>query len=208
MKPASAYPMPSGRTRPRMQDAGFLPFDTMDTTLEFLSGYAASLDYRDLPPDTVHETRRRILDSTGCALGAFAAEPCRIARSLAPAVEGDGAARILGTGQSTSPDMAAFANTAMIRYLDCNDSFVSAGGGHPSDMLPAVLAAADVAGASGRAVIAALPSWPMRSMDTSPTASPPARRAGTRASSSAWRAPAPRESSWGCRLTGSPTRFP
>ena len=138
-----------------MQDAGFLPLDTMDTTLEFLSGYAASLDYRDLPPETVHETRRRILDSTGCALGAFAAEPCRIARSLAPAVEGDGAARILGTGQSTSPDMAAFANTTMIRYLDCNDSFVSAGGGHPSDMLPAVLAAAEVAGASGRAVIAA-----------------------------------------------------
>ena len=128
----------------------------MDTTLEFLCGYAASLDYRDLPPETVHETRRRILDSTGCALGAFAAEPCRIARSLAPAVNDDGASRILGTDRSTSPEMAAFANTAMIRYLDCNDSFVSQGGGHPSDMLPAVLAAAEVAGASGREVIAAL----------------------------------------------------
>ncbi len=114
------------------------------------------MDYRDLPPDAVHETRRRILDSLGCALAAFAAEPCRIARDLAPAVQGAGASRILGTGQSTSPDVAAFANTAMIRYLDCNDSFVSPGGGHPSDMLPAVLAAADVAGATGRAVIAAV----------------------------------------------------
>lgn len=121
-----------------------------------MSAWAASLDYRDLPPGTVHETRRRILDAVGCALGAFAAEPCRIARELAPAVRGDGASRILGTGQSTSPDMAAFANTAMIRYLDCNDSFVSPGGGHPSDMLPAVLAAAEVAGASGRAVMTAL----------------------------------------------------
>ncbi len=92
----------------------------------------------------------------GCALGAFAAEPCRIARDLAPPVQGDGAARILGVRQSTSPDMAAFANTAMIRYLDCNDSFVSPGGGHPSDMLPAVLAAAEVARASGRAVMTAL----------------------------------------------------
>ena len=90
------------------------------------------------------------------ALGAFAAEPCRIARDLAPPVQGDGAARILGVRQSTSPDMAAFANTAMIRYLDCNDSFVSPGGGHPSDMLPAVLAAAEVARASGRAVMTAL----------------------------------------------------
>ena len=128
----------------------------MDATARFLSAYAASLDYRDLPPDTVHEARRRILDSVGCALGGFAAEPCRIARDLAPALEGQGAARILGTSQATTPDMAAFANTAMIRYLDCNDSFVSPGGGHPSDMLPAVLAAAEVAGASGREVITAL----------------------------------------------------
>ena len=128
----------------------------MDAAARYLSAYAASLDYRDLPPDTVHEARRRILDSVGCALGGFAAEPCRIARDLAPALEGRGAARILGTGQPTTPDMAAFANTAMIRYLDCNDSFVSPGGGHPSDMLPAVLAAAEVAGASGRAVITAL----------------------------------------------------
>ena len=128
----------------------------MDATARYLSGYAASLDYRDLPSDTVHEARRRMLDSVGCALGGFAAEPCRIARNLAPALESLGSARILGTGQSTMPDMAAFANTAMIRYLDCNDSFVSPGGGHPSDMLPAVLAAAEVAGASGCEAITAL----------------------------------------------------
>ena len=128
----------------------------MDSSARYLSAYAASLDYRDLPPDTVQEARRRILDSVGCALGAFGAEPCRIAREAAPAVEGPGAATVLGTARSTSPDMAAFANTAMVRYLDCNDSFVSPGGGHPSDMLPAVLAAAEAAGASGRAVVAAL----------------------------------------------------
>lgn len=140
-----------------MQAAAPAPDDiVVDATAKYLSGYAAALDYRDLPADTVHETRRRILDSVGCALGAVAAEPCRIARELAPAVHGGAAARILGTGQATSPDMAAFANAAMIRYLDCNDSFVSPGGGHPSDMLPAVLAAAEAAGASGRAVIAAL----------------------------------------------------
>ena len=128
----------------------------MDATTGYLSAYAASLDYRGLPSETVHQARRRILDSVGCALGAFGAAPCRIARALAPAVEGAGAARILGAGPATCPDMAAFANTAMIRYLDCNDSFVSPGGGHPSDMLPAVLAAAEVAGAPGSAVITGL----------------------------------------------------
>ena len=155
-----------------MQAAG--PDDVvMDATAKYLSGYAAALDYRDLPPDTIHETRRRILDSVGCALAAFAAGPSRIARELAPAVHGGAAARILGTEKATSPDMAAFANTAMIRYLDCNDSFVSPGGGHPSDMLPAVLAAAEVAGASGRAGSGSGGSSPTRSTDSSRTASPP-----------------------------------
>ena len=134
----------------------FLTRDPMDATATSISAYASSLDYRDLPADTVHEARRRILDSVGCALGAFAAEPCRIAREMAPAVQDGSVARVFGSGRTTTPDMAAFANTAMIRYLDCNDSFVSPGGGHPSDMLPAVLAAAEVAGASGRDVIAAL----------------------------------------------------
>lgn len=128
----------------------------MDATTKLLSAYAASLTYGDLPAETVHEARRRILDSVGCALGAFDATPCRIARGVAPVVQGGDAARILGNGQSTSPESAAFANTAMIRYLDCNDTFVSPGGGHPSDMLPAVLAAAEVAGAPGRSVITAL----------------------------------------------------
>ena len=128
----------------------------MDATARFLSAYAASLHDRDLPPEAVHESRRRILDSVGCALGAYAAEPCRIARELAPEMKGGDAARMLGGGRPTTPEMAAFANTVMIRYLDCNDSFVSPGGGHPSDMLPAVLAAAEVAGASGRAAVTAL----------------------------------------------------
>ena len=128
----------------------------MDATARFLSAYAANLEFGALPPDTVHEARRRILDSVGCALGALGAEPCRIARDLAPTVAGGAAATLLGTTRATSPDMAAFVNTTLIRYLDCNDSFVSPGGGHPSDMLPAVLAAAEVAGAPGRAVIAGL----------------------------------------------------
>ncbi len=128
----------------------------MDATTKFLSAYAASLTVEDLTAETVHEARRRILDSVGCALGAFDAAPCRIVRELAPEVHGGGAARILGSAQTTSPESAAFANTVMIRYLDCNDSFVSPGGGHPSDMLPAVLAAAEAAGTPGRAVITAL----------------------------------------------------
>ncbi|HLQ23705.1 MAG TPA: MmgE/PrpD family protein, partial [Gemmatimonadales bacterium] len=65
-------------------------------------------------------------------------------------------ARLLGTRQRTSLDMAAFANTALVRYLDCNDTYAARGTGHPSDMIPAVLAAAEARGADGRAVITAI----------------------------------------------------
>ena len=52
--------------------------------------------------------------------------------------------------------MAGFANGVMLRYLDCNDSYFSPGGGHPSDMIAAVFAVADPMGADGREVITAI----------------------------------------------------
>jgi 2-methylcitrate dehydratase len=44
----------------------------------------------------------------------------------------------------------------MVRYLDCNDSYFSPGGGHPSDMIPAILAMADPLGCDGQTVITAI----------------------------------------------------
>ncbi len=127
----------------------------MDRTTELISSYAVSLDYSDLPPATVKETKRRIIDSLGCAMGGFHSEPARIARRLASTTSSTFASRVLVSGDRTSPEMAAFANTVMVRYLDYNDTFVSPGAGHPSDMLPAILAVADPCHASGKAVITA-----------------------------------------------------
>ncbi len=53
-------------------------------------------------------------------------------------------------------EMAAFANTAMVRYLDCNDTYVSKGSGHPSDMIGACLAVADARHASGKETLLAI----------------------------------------------------
>jgi 2-methylcitrate dehydratase len=44
----------------------------------------------------------------------------------------------------------------MVRYLDCNDSYFSPGGGHPSDMIPAALAVADTLKVDGRTLITAI----------------------------------------------------
>jgi 2-methylcitrate dehydratase len=127
----------------------------MDTSISRIADYASTLAYGDLPAQVVHECKRRIVDTVGCALGAFDDEPSRIARGLASRVEVPCGARVFGTRQRSLPELATFANGVMVRFLDGNDVFPG-GGGHPSDVIPAVLAAVDVAGADGRTAITAI----------------------------------------------------
>lgn len=128
----------------------------MDATTECLGDYACKLTYDDLSPEAVHQVKRTLIDTFGCGAGAFDGEPASIARRMASRVQGNPPARLLGTAQRTAIDLAAFANTVLVRYLDCNDTFAARGTGHPSDMIPGVLAVADGHRAGGRAVITAI----------------------------------------------------
>ena len=74
--------------------------------------YACALDFEDLSRDTVHEVKRRIIDSIGCALGAWNEEPCRIARKVASDFSAKNGATIIGTHHQAPPDWAAFATDA------------------------------------------------------------------------------------------------
>src|SRR5207302_332728 len=120
-----------------------------------LAAYAQSLRYEDLPADVVHEVKRRVLDSLACAFGAWTAEPCVIARRIAQAVAVPNGATLWGTAHTTLPDLAAFANGALVRYLDFNDTYLSKEPAHPSDNISAVLAAGESVRASGQRVIVA-----------------------------------------------------
>jgi len=128
----------------------------MDRTTEILSDYACGLSYEDLSPESVKQVKRTLVDTLGCAAGGFLSEPGKIARSMASSVSSDMPARILGTEDYSSPDMAGFANGVMVRYLDCNDCYFNPGGGHPSDMIAAVMALADPMVADGKEVITAI----------------------------------------------------
>ena len=121
-----------------------------------LAAYTRSLGYDDLPSEVVHEVKRRVLDSLGCALGAWNSKPCRIARELAQSIRLSTGATIWGTGHKTLPDLATFANGSFVRYLDFNDTYLSKEPAHPSDNIPAALAAGEIAQASGRQVIQAI----------------------------------------------------
>ncbi len=58
-------------------------------------------------------------------------------------------------GGTSAPDWAAFSNGVHIRYLDCNDTYLSLEPAHPSDNWAAVMAAGQTVGADGKAWIAA-----------------------------------------------------
>src|SRR3989454_5780543 len=128
----------------------------MKTLAEHLAEYAVGLKFEDLPAPVVHEVKRRVIDSIGCALGAWEAEPCVIARRVASQFSAERGATLLGTGNRVPPDWSAFANGCLVRYLDYNDTYLSKEPAHPSDNIPAALAVAEAEGVDGRELIVAI----------------------------------------------------
>ena len=60
----------------------------MATLASKLANWTAGQSFEKLGPQTVHEAKRRMIDSIGCALGAYHKPPGKIAR--AKAMEGTG----------------------------------------------------------------------------------------------------------------------
>src|SRR5437870_3812534 len=126
------------------------------TLAQRFAEYAMALRFEDLPAGAVHEAKRRVIDSLGCALGAYDAEPCAVARDVAGGFSATRGSVLWGTRHLTSPDWAAFANGCLVRYLDYNDTYLSKEPAHPSDNIPAAFAAAQAHGAGGAELIAAI----------------------------------------------------
>lgn len=126
------------------------------TLVEQLGRFAAHASYDDLSETAREQLKIRVLDALACAIGALDGEPVRLVRAQVEGFDSSGPCSLIGGGSAT-PDRAAFYNSALVRYLDFNDSYLAAGETcHPSDNLGAVLAAAEYAGASGRDFLAAL----------------------------------------------------
>jgi 2-methylcitrate dehydratase len=120
-----------------------------------IAAYAANLTFDRLDAKTVHEVRRRLIDSFACALGAWDAHAPNVARAICRRVSSEPAATFLGGSRPTLPALAAFCNGILFRYLDFNDTYLSLEPAHPSDNLAAVLAAGEAAGRSGKDIITA-----------------------------------------------------
>ncbi|SDM03959.1 MmgE/PrpD family protein [Pseudomonas indica] len=121
-----------------------------------LAAFLAALRYDDLPEDVVAYTEELFLDWLGSALAARGQQPIplfeRYAERMGPA---DGAARILVSGRGTSAYFAALVNAASSHLLE-QDDLHNSSVLHPATVVfPAVLAAAQDLGKSGRELILA-----------------------------------------------------
>lgn len=123
---------------------------------ERFANYAAAIQFSDFDAATVHEAKRRLIDSLACAAGAYQANAVGVARRIAGRVTASPGAHFLGGKQPTSPELAAFVNGILFRYLDYNDTYLSLEPAHPSDNLAAVFAATEIAGGDGKALITAM----------------------------------------------------
>ena len=126
-----------------------------------LSNYSLNLKYTDLPEKVVHEAKRALLDSLGCAIAAYESETGVIVRNVIEAFETKGNATVIGSGKKTLPHYAALANGVMLRYCDFNDSYhfpmgKMLSGSHPSEIIPTCLAVGESEGIDGKELLTSI----------------------------------------------------
>src|SRR3989440_2656408 len=124
-------PAPVSNVRPRP-----------DKVLVDIADYASK---SEIGGAEAYETARYcLMDTLGCGLEALEYPACT--KLLGPIVAGSvvpNGAKVPGTQFQLDPVQAAFNIGTMIRWLDCNDTWLAAEWGHPSDNLGAILMTAD-----------------------------------------------------------------
>lgn len=126
------------------------------TPLQQLAAFAAATRAAGLPPELVHDVKRRVLDVVGNSLAATGYEPARIALRVARAWGGAERATAIGSGARLPAAAAAFVNGTLAHTLDFDDTHLPSVL-HPSaSVVPAALAVAEAEGRSGLDAIVAI----------------------------------------------------
>lgn len=125
----------------------------MGKICEKLVEFTSKTQFSDLPHDVVHETKRVLLDSIGCAVGALLTDAGKSAVELARRLGGPRESTIIGTSDRVSCANAAFANGELINALDYDAGAV----GHDTPyVIGASLGAIESAQASGKDLLLAI----------------------------------------------------
>ncbi|HTS47156.1 MAG TPA: MmgE/PrpD family protein [Bryobacteraceae bacterium] len=126
------------------------------THAEQLAAFVSKANFQQLSGRARVQLKLRVLDALGCAIGAIGSRPMQAILKVIEEFGGAGLCTLIGAAQ-TAPDRAAFYNSALVRYLDFNDSYLAREETcHPSDNLGAVLAACEYSGGTGSDFLTAL----------------------------------------------------
>ena len=127
-----------------------------------LARQAREMSFEDLPSDVVHEAKRRLMDTLGCALGGYLGASSQAIVRMVRVLGGAPEATVIGSGFRTSCASAALANGVMVRYTEFMDEGFAKSAGvwvrawsHPGEVIPGILAVGERQHSTGKDVITA-----------------------------------------------------
>jgi 2-methylcitrate dehydratase len=126
------------------------------TLLEKFAHLVGGIDYDHLPQEVVSRTKELLIDTVGCAYGAFHSHMKDGLLEVVHSVGGNPQAALIGAGELTSAPMATLFNGSLMRYLDCNDYYFGKDPGHPSGNFAVGLAVGQREQVSGQDFITAM----------------------------------------------------
>jgi 2-methylcitrate dehydratase len=127
--------------------------------VEQLATWTLAIRTQDIPDATLHQAKLLLLDIIGCGYAALDETTAQAVIATMAEAGGTPQCTVIGNNTKSSASAAVLLNGALVRILDLNDYVNTKSGqigGHPSDNIPVALAAGELAGSSGRDVLAAI----------------------------------------------------
>ena len=126
-----------------------------DQLLEVLAAFS-NRSALEMDTTAEHASRAALMDTLAVALGALTHPAASAARRYAVHTQVVRGATLWGSGLCVSAETATLVNGVPLRAYDYNDLYIGKGGGHPSDMIPGLVALAQWRGLSGTALLSAI----------------------------------------------------
>lgn len=127
----------------------------MDDTTRKIVRFVREFTLANIADQARNDINRVMLDSTAALIAGFEEDHIRLVAQLARMVQpGALKSTMLGYGIRTSPELGAWANSALMRATDFNDNQTP--GGHTSDLIPAAFSVGEALHSSGLAVLTAI----------------------------------------------------
>jgi MmgE/PrpD N-terminal domain len=125
----------------------------MDDVTSAIAAFVTGSSLKTMSAAQIDAAVMHLVDALGCAIAATATPPYGVVRDVAAQTPTLRGSSVIGSKTFCSPEMAAFANSCLVRALDFNDTYNSRSGGHPSVLFPGILAVVEERGLSSAALL-------------------------------------------------------